>query len=113
MNKQLTIEQLIGLLERLKPEDSFLHGIKACMPDIGSPHNVSLLLTDDGGSSTVYEVFQILNSALGATLRDRNLMERLITKDCMVYLSYEGCYGKMITGIEMNTLGLSFKTEYD
>ena len=112
MCESLTVEQLMKILERLNPEDSLSYGVVCCKPCKGDLCNVSLI-KDDNTTTKVYKVFQMLNDTLNKTIEGEDLMCRTYTKDCKVYLNYEGCYGKVITGIELTLQGLSFKTGGD
>jgi hypothetical protein len=103
----------MDLLTKFKPDEEFFQGVYKCEPYVGDLSNVTLLMNDDGSRGMVHEVFQILNDVVGQTVLDPYHMERIITKECKLYLSYEGCYGKVITGLELTPRGLNFKVERD
>lgn len=111
MSTQLTIGQFMDILTKFKPDEELFHGVRLCEPYLGDLSNATLIMNDDGGRGTVHEVFKILNDATGKVHLDVNNMKRTITRDCKLYLSYEGCYGKVITGLEITPRGLNFKVD--
>ena len=114
MSNQVTIEQMQDILTKVNPNVEILQGIEGLTTYIADPSNITLILSEDiGNTVTAQELFKMLNDIIGKTIKDHNLMDRYISKDCKLYVSYRNHYGKSITGLSLTKNGVNLNTEMD
>jgi hypothetical protein len=114
MSNQVTIEQMQDILTKVNPDVEIMQGVGGLSTYIADPSNITLILSDDiGDTVTAQELFKMLNDIVGKTIKDHNLMNRYISKDCKLYVSYKNHYGRSVTGLSLTKDGVKLNTEMD